>query len=346
MVNISVLFEKSLKDIEAKMKELFINKIKIKENVKSIQHYENKNFYLDNVIKDKKTELGILKQLLILKEKKKSNFDYIISKYFSHIIMLNNKNKEIKPNVINEKKVNSLLKAFNNEFNYYLNLDKKNSKKKLHRYNSDLFNKELLKKNNEDFNNNDYNNHNYKPLINNNKIKNISKKANNNFNNINYEGNKNLTKSRENLEYYFLNNKNKKNKTENYFSFIKLIFLKINIYRNNINKIFLSKIIYISKFIKFKEFLSFWNIRKAIISRIKIIMTKSSQIYNTDTNEDIINDDDFINNLNFNYNNKIENKNKIQAFKSGLEEMKNINSNVKEIIIKINDFIEKCDELK
>ena len=53
--NINNLFEKSLKEIESKMKELFLNEIKIKENVKTIKNLQNKNIYLDNAIKDKKT---------------------------------------------------------------------------------------------------------------------------------------------------------------------------------------------------------------------------------------------------------------------------------------------------
>ena len=59
--NLNNLFEKSLKEIESKMKELFLNETKIKENVKTIKNLENKNIYLDNAIKDKKTELNILK---------------------------------------------------------------------------------------------------------------------------------------------------------------------------------------------------------------------------------------------------------------------------------------------
>ena len=64
--NLNNLFEKSLKEIESKMKELFLNEIKIKENVKTIKNLENKNIYLDNAIKDKKTELNILKQLTLI----------------------------------------------------------------------------------------------------------------------------------------------------------------------------------------------------------------------------------------------------------------------------------------
>ena len=205
--NINILFEKSFKDIESKMKELFINKIKIKENIKSIKHYENKNIYLDNVIQDKRAELNILKQLLLLKEKKKLNFDFIISKYLSHILGSNNKNNNVNQDILNKRRVNSLLEGFNNEFNYYLNLNKVKTKKKLHRYNSDLFNKELLKKNQEDIMKLKVDKNNYIDINNdrNNKMRNISQKfINNKYNIINYEGNKNLKKSRENLEYHFI----------------------------------------------------------------------------------------------------------------------------------------------
>ena len=119
--NLNNLFEKSLKEIESKMKELFLNEIKIKENVKTIKNLENKNIYLDNAIKDKKTELNILKQLLVLKEKKKLNFEFIISKCLSEIKIPEDKNEEKNQNLINRKKVNSLLEDFNKEFNYYLN---------------------------------------------------------------------------------------------------------------------------------------------------------------------------------------------------------------------------------
>ena len=180
--NLNNLFEKSLKDIESKMKELFLNEIKIKENVKTIKNLENKNIYLDNAIKDKKTELNILKQLLVLKEKKKLNFEFIISKCLSEIKIPEDKNEEKNQNLINRKKVNSLLEDFNKEFNYYLNMDNKKSKKKLHRYKSDLFNKELLKKNHEDFinmNKKDYINNNKNIISDNqNKVRNISEKNN------------------------------------------------------------------------------------------------------------------------------------------------------------------------
>ena len=102
--NLNNLFEKSLKEIESKMKELFLNEIKIKENVKTIKNLENKNIYLDNAIKDKKTELNILKQLLVLKEKKKLNFEFIISKYLSDVIIPKEKNEEKNKDILNKKK--------------------------------------------------------------------------------------------------------------------------------------------------------------------------------------------------------------------------------------------------
>ena len=58
-----------------------------------------------------------MKQLLVLKEKKKLNFEFILSKCLSEIIIPEEKNK----NLINRKKVNLLLEDFNKEFNYYQN---------------------------------------------------------------------------------------------------------------------------------------------------------------------------------------------------------------------------------
>lgn len=349
MNNINILFEKSLEDIESKMKELFLNKIKIKENVKSIKAFENKNIYLENVINEKKTELNILKQLLLLKEKKKLNFEYIISKYLSDIILPNNNNNinSKNPNVINKNRVNSILKEFNNEFNFYLNMNHKRSKKKLHRYNSDLFNKELLKKNQEDFINNNKNNHIIKNVkySSKNKERNTSEKDNKkNSYIIKYEGNKNLKKSRENLEYYFLQNQKEKKAKMDYISFIKLIFLKINNYSNNTNKDILSKLILIYKFNKLKDLLNFIRIKKTIITSINIIMMKSSEIYNINKNQEIMEDEEFLKNINSNENKGIENNNKIQDYKNNLEKMKDINNEINEINLRINDFMGKFNE--
>ena len=345
--NLNNLFEKSLKDIESKMKELFLNEIKIKENVKTIKNLENKNIYLDNAIKDKKTELNILKQLLVLKEKKKLNFEFIISKCLSEIKIPEDKNEEKNQNLINRKKVNSLLEDFNKEFNYYLNMDNKKSKKKLHRYKSDLFNKELLKKNHEDFinmNKKDYINNNKNIISDNqNKVRNISEKNDkNNLNlKINYEGNKNLKKSRENLEYYFLKKIKEKQSKMDKISFIKLIFLKINIHKFNINKEIFSKLVLIYKLNKFKDYLKYINIKKTIISTIKTIIIKSSEIYNINKNQEIINDDEFLGNIILKKYNEIESKNKIKNYKNGLEKMKNINNQIYEVNLKLINFIEK-----
>ena len=336
---INTLFEKSFKEIESKMKELFISEIKIKENIKSIEYYKNKNINLENTIKEKQNELHILKQLLILKEKKKLNFDYIIQKYLSQLLISKNKVNNIEQEEINKNKINSLLEGFNNEFNYYLNIGRK-SKKKLHRYNSDLFNKELIKKNNEDFK---YAKNNIKNLKMNtgNNQGNIS--AKNNYNKINYEGNKNLKKSRENLEYLFLQNAKEKNERKDYISFVKLIFFKINNYKNNNNKNIFYQLINIYKINKLKDLLNYINIKKLIFLRIKIIMIKSSEIYNESNNEEILDDNEFIDNINPIIYNEEENKNKINEYIISLDKMKDINNSIKEINLEINDFIDKIE---
>ena len=347
--NMNILFEKSLGEIENKMKELFINNIKIKENIKSINHYENKNISLDKEIKDKKAELNILKKLLILKEKKKLNFELIISKYFSNPILPNHQNNEIDNNFVNKKRINSIVEGFNNEFNYYLNINKKKSKKKLYRYNSDLFNKELIKKNNEDFINNEKTNHIHKNIIitKENKIRNISEKnSKNNYNKINYEGNKNLKKSRDNLENYFLQHLKEKNPKIDYFSFIRLLFLKINLYKNRINKHFFSILIKIYTFNKLKNVLSFITVKKLVISQIKTIMINAREIYNENKNEEIITDDEFLNNINSNEYDEGKSKNIIKELTDDLEKMKKVNSEINSINIRIVDFIEKFNEFK
>ena len=336
---INTLLEESFKEIESKMKELFISEIKIKENIKSIEYYKNKNINLENTIKEKQNELHILKQLLILKEKKKLNFDYIIQKYLSQLLISKNKVNNIEQEEINKNKINSLLEGFNNEFNYYLNIGRK-SKKKLHRYNSDLFNKELIKKNNEDFK---YEKNNIKNLKMNtgNNQGNIS--AKNNYNKINYEGNKNLKKSRENLEYLFLQNAKEKNERKDYISFVKLIFFKINNYKNNNNKNIFYQLINIYKINKLKDLLNYINIKKLIFLRIKIIMIKSSEIYNESNNEEILDDNEFIDNINPIIYNEEENKNKINEYIISLDKMKDINNSIKEINLEINDFIDKIE---
>lgn len=71
---INYLFEKSFKEMELKMRDVSINNIKVKENLKEIKRLENKKYSLDEIISDKKSELNVLKQLLILKENKKLIF--------------------------------------------------------------------------------------------------------------------------------------------------------------------------------------------------------------------------------------------------------------------------------
>ena len=122
-------FNEIINDMELQTKEIFINNIKIKENVRAIKRIENKNNFLEDILSDKKNELKILKQFIILKEQKKLNFEDIISKYFYQLICMNNRaNNKIdllKRNdlIINKKEkiINKLLDNFNNEFNICLN---------------------------------------------------------------------------------------------------------------------------------------------------------------------------------------------------------------------------------
>ena len=347
--NINNLFEKSLTDIESKMKELFINKIKIKENIKSIKHYENKNILLDNVIRDKKAELNILKQLLLLKEKKKLNFDFITSKYLSHILGSNNINNNINQDILNKRRVNSLLEGFNNEFNYYLNLNKVKTKKKLHRYNSDLFNKELLKKNQEDIMKLNIDKNNVKNINNDskNKMRNISQKyIKSDYNKINYKGNKNLKKSRENLEYYFIQNMKEKKGKIDYISFVKLIFLKINMHKNINNKGIFYELLNLYKKSKLKDLFDFNSTKRIFFSRIKQIMIKSGEIYNLSKKVEILEDNSFLQNINLKKEYDSEyNRTKIKEYKNELKVIQNINNEINDIYSKINDYIDEINNL-
>ena len=136
-------FDKIIKDMELKTKVNFINNIKIKENLKAIKRNENKNNILDELIFDKKSELNILKQLIILKEQKKLDFEDIISKYLYQLLLINkstnNKIDKLKRNnlIINKKQkiINKLLESLNDEFYNYLDNENENLKnKKLKNY--------------------------------------------------------------------------------------------------------------------------------------------------------------------------------------------------------------------
>ena len=167
---INYLFEKSFKEMELKMRDVSINNIKVKENLKEIKRLENKKYSLDEIISDKKSELNVLKQLLILKENKKLDFQDIVSKYLNQLISIDDKmNKKIdkleQKNYIVEKKkkiINSLVECFNNEFNNCLNNnnninDKNDMNKKFKKYKSLLFEEKLTKINNDCYENENLN---------------------------------------------------------------------------------------------------------------------------------------------------------------------------------------------
>ena len=65
-----LIFDTTIKEIELKIKDMCINDLIIKENLNKIKKIENENNYLDDILYDKKSELNLLKQLLILKQKK------------------------------------------------------------------------------------------------------------------------------------------------------------------------------------------------------------------------------------------------------------------------------------
>ncbi len=152
-----------------------------------------------------------------------------------------------------------------------------------------------------------------------------------------------MKKSRENLEYYFLKNIKEKQSKMDKISFIKLIFLKINTHKNNINKEIFSKLLLIYKLNKLKDFLNYMNIKRFIISTIKTIITKSSEIYNINKNQEIISDDEFLENINLKKYNDIESKNKINNFINTLEKMKDINNGINEINLKLINFFNESN---
>ena len=235
-------FDKIINDMELKTKEIFINNIKIKENLSSIKKIENKNNFLDDMLYDKKSELNILKQLIILKEQKKLNFDDIISKYLYQLMSINNRTNNkidtLKRNnlLINKKQkiINKLLDNFNIEFNNCLNEEhnkKIKNKKNINNINdkkyflSNVFSNGINK------------------YIHKGSSSCKTKTTNNNFINGNNEQNKNIDLNNiilkkgeiEELSNDFQNyiNKKKENKNDNKKDYTNFINIKPN---NKINK--------------------------------------------------------------------------------------------------------------
>ena len=95
---------------------------------------------------------------------------------------------------------------------------------------------------------------------------------------------------------------------------------------------------------KLSDLLCFINIKKSIISKIKIVLVKSQELYNFSKNEEIVDDNEFLNNINLNEFNKENNNNKIFEYINSLEELKDINNKINDLNIRINNFIGKIDE--
>jgi len=413
ITKINYLFEKSFKEMELKMKDVSINNIKVKDNLKEIKRLENKKFSLDEIISDKKSELSVLKQLLILKENKKLNFQDIASKYLTQLISIDDKmNKKIdkleQKNYLVEKKkkiIHSLLERFNNEFNNCLSknnniYDINDMNKKFKKYKSQLFEEKLTKinydyinlnnnnknnnskdkDNNEDFNKkekreiySDFQASINKTTINevnnkkksnnkqkrdsksnntinetNNKTKNINnfdeQKNNNIFNEIYFEPNKNLLNPRNNLKNIISQNEKdkyiRKNK-ENYIKFIKIILTitKKNVIKLN-RKTFNLLIDYKNR-LKLKIILDKYN--KIIFPKIIKILKGSSKIYNSEK-ENIIDENDFLKEIERNNDSKSNDKYAIENFEKNLKKIKEVNDEIKGMGTKMNYFVSKIME--
>ena len=415
---INYLFEKSFKEMELKMRDVSINNIKVKDNLKEIKRLENKKYSLDEIISDKKSELSILKQLLILKENKKLDFQDIVSKYLTQLISIDDKmNNKIdkleQKNYIVEKKkkiINSLVECFNNEFNNCLNNnnninDKNDMNKKFKKYKSHLFEEKLTKinydcfenenlnlnnminnnnkddDNNEEFNKkerkdiyNDFqasiNNttindaHNRKNINNerkrdskknirineaNNKTKNINnfdeQKKNNILNEIKFEPNKNLLNPRNNLKNIISKNekdKYSKKKKENYFKFIKIILSIIKKSAFRLNKKTFNLLNDYNNKLKLKRIIEKYN--KIVVPKIINLLKESSKIYNNEQ-DNLIDENDFLKEIGSNSDENSNGKYAIENFEKNLNKIKEVNEEIKEMEIKMKDFIRKIMEL-
>ena len=407
MSKINNLFEKSFKEMELKMRDVSINNIKVKDNLKEIRRLENKKYSLDEIISDKKSELSVLKQLLLLKENKKLDFQEIASNYLTKLISIEDKMNikidklEQKDYLVEKKKkiINSLVDCFNNEFNNCLSnnniKDVNDMNKKFKKYKSHLFEEKLIKSNcdyyqnlnlNNNNNNNIFNNNNknefndktkkdknkdFQASINrasindanskqnnnnnkerkdskeNNRIneanrkKNFEQKKNSVLNEIKYEPNKNLLNPRNNLKKIISQNEkdkyNRKNK-ENYIKFIKIILAieKKSVIR--LNKKTFNLLIDYNNRLKLNLILEKYN--KIIVPKIMKIIKEASKIYNTEK-ENVLDDDDFLKEIERNNDEDNTGKYKIVNFEKNLNKIKEVNEKIKELEKKINDFINK-----
>ena len=416
---LKLLFENSIKEIESQTKRISLNNLKIKENFQSIKKNENQNNILSEMVSDKKVELNILKQLLILKEKKKLNFDAIISNYLNKLIFLDNKtNNKIDllkdKNFIIDKKqkvIKLLLKNVNKEFNNYLqdnNINdektKEDNKKKdiSPKHKQELsfnipttINLNKSPKKHHDFFKDKYNLKNYyiKSISNTTKNEHCKKfteyefkgefedikgkkekfklsvdknkvneksiistttkhdKNNSNFigkeNKIFFEANKNLIKPRENLRNLFSQNDKEKNikKKEYLFGFSKVLIKDIKAYLKNNYKFFISQIKI--KLISISKARIYELANKKIyqeLTKIKNALKEISIIYNKNKDEEIINDEEFLQEIEssknlFNSNPKYN----LDTYRNSLMNLKNINNQIKELEIKICEFATKIN---
>ena len=156
-----------------------------------------------------------------------------------------------------------------------------------------------------------------------------------------------MKKSRENLEYFFIQNMKERKGKIDYISFVKLIFLKLNSYKNENNKNIFEQLVGIYKINKLKDLLDYKQIKKLIFLRIIQVMLKSSEKYILSKSEEILEDNSFLQNtyLKKEYDSEY-NKNKIQEYKKDLNALENINNEISDIYSKINDYIDIINKME
>ena len=169
---------------------------------------------------------------------------------------------------------------------------------------------------------------------------------------INFKANKNLQKSRENLKNLISQNdkeKLNKKKSQTYTEFAKVLFSKIKTNNINLAKIIFNKLKYYNAISKLKIFFNkyYINRRTIIIDKIKEILQNTISIYNEALNEEIINDDKFLNELDLNQINNNDTKKKFQLndFNNGLIKLKSINKEIKDIENKIKIFTNNISQI-
>ena len=355
----------SLESIEHKSKALKIKEIKIKENIRSIKMKEKKYSKITEQISTRKEELKLLKQLFVFKEKNNLDAEDIISSYLDFIINSNNllddklnslMEKEINLNM-KQKFINKLLN--NNESNdldyFFMNRInninlfsikknnifsnyKKNYKIKINNnyYINKFINKDLTKY--QKYNNNTINIS--KILTSNNSNNNSINKSEKDYNPINININPNLSNSIKdtNSNIYSITDKSdfpKYNlKPDKKLKRARDTFKKLLNRINKSNEILFST----NKNNDLKDFILNVLNTQYFLRKILYICYESAEIYNINKQDSVetIHEKDFICKLIEDYEdigekNDLKEMNNLKLYEEGLEEIKKITSEAKNL---------------